>query len=137
MAGWASFSMAEEILNFFYRGQAISIGGSLYLRLLVAPSSRSGGGTETNYTGYSRLQLPRDTTILTTAPSNGTLTNGVVLNYPTPLSAGNGDLLAFDVVDTASGAIGKIYNGGPIQPTKSIVVGSPLRFQIGALIFTF
>lgn len=137
MSGWASFSMADDILDYFYRGVVISVGGSLYLRLLVAPSSRSGGGTETDYTGYSRLQLPRDTTIFTSAPANGQLSNGVVLTYPTPGSAGNGDLLAFDVVDTPSGAINKIYNGGPILPTKSIAVGLPLKFRIGSLTFTF
>lgn len=137
MAGWLSYASADEVLNFLYRGVPISIGGSLYLRLLVAPSSRSGGGTETNYSGYSRLQLPRDATIFTSGPANGKLSNGVILTFPTPSSAGNGQLVAFDVVDTASGAVGKIYNGGPISPARTITVGFPLKFRAGALIFTF
>lgn len=138
MAGWDSFAMANEILNFFYRGQAISIGGSLYLRLLVSPSSRSGGGTEANYSGYSRLQLPRNTSsVFTIAPSNGLLVNGVILSFPTANSLGNGDLVAFDIVDTSSGAVGKIYNGGPISPAKAIQVGKPPKFQVSSLKITF
>lgn len=137
MPGWASFSMADEILNFYYRGVPISIGGSLWLRLLVAPSSRSGGGTETNYSGYSRLQLPRDMTVFTVAPSNGRLAIGIVTEFPAPGSAGNGDLVWFDIVDTSSGAIGKIYNGGPILPVKSIAIGKNPKFRAGALVMTF
>src|ERR1044071_7526203 len=137
MSGFAGFTMADEILNFFYRGTAISIGGSLYLRLLAAPSSRSGGGTETNYGNYTRYQLPRDGTVFSAASANGRLTNGIVLIYPTPSSTGNGNLVAFDVVDTPSGAVNKIYNGGPISPAKVVVVGTAPRFKVGALIFSF
>lgn len=139
MPGWASYNMAQEIGNFFYRGIPISIGGTLYLRLLVSPSSRSGGGIETNYTGYSRLALPRDTvSVFTTAPdSNGKLVNGVILTFANANSLGNGDLVAFDIVDTPSGAINKIYNGGPISPAKAIQVGKPPKFRVGALQITF
>lgn len=136
MAGWASFTMGNEILDFFYRGIPITIGANLYLRLLVDPSSRSGGGTETNYAGYARLILPRGTTILG-AGANGRMTNSAILSFPTASSLGNGDLSAFDIVDTASGAFSKLYNGGPISPAKTVVVGKPPKFAIGALVFTF
>lgn len=138
MPGWASYSLAAEIENFIYRGQAITIGADLYLRLLVVPSSRSGGGTETNYDGYARLALPRDdTSIFTVAPSNGLLVNGVELEFPDANDLGNGDLIAFDIVDTSSGAINKIYNGGPILPPKSLVVGRGPIFSVGKLQITF
>lgn len=138
MPGWASYSLAHEIENFIYRGQAITIGATLYLRLLVVPSSRSGGGTETNYGGYARLALPRDdSTIFTIDPSNGLLVNGVEIEFPDPTTTGNGDLVAFDIVDTASGSVNKIYNGGPILPQKSVVVGRPSNFGPGKLQITF
>lgn len=137
MPGFAGFSLANEIENFIYRGVPISIGGSLWLRLLVAPSSRSGGGTETNYGNYARYQLARDATIFTAAPTNGRLTNGIVIEFASPSSAGNGDLNSFDIVDTPSGAFSKLYNGGPILPTKSISIGKPPKFRIGALVITF
>lgn len=138
MPGFSGYTLANEIENFIYRGQSITIGATLYLRLLVSPSSRSGGGTETNYAGYARLALPRDTTsIFTAAPSNGRLANGVVLSLPVPTTVGNGDLVAFDIVDTSSGAFAKLYNGGPVQPAKAVVIGKAPTFRIGALVVTF
>lgn len=138
MAGHAGYTMADEILNFFYRGTPISIGAQLYLRLLVAPSSRSGGGTETTYGGYARKLLPRDSTIFSTASSNGRLSNGAIITMDTtPTTVGNGELVFFDIVDTPSGAFSKVYNGGPILPAKVVVVGKPIKFRAGALVFTF
>lgn len=138
MPGFSGYSAANEIENFIYRGQAITIGATLYLRLLVSPSSRSGGGTETNYSGYTRLALPRDTTsIFTIAPSNGRLTNGVALAFPVPTTLGNGDLVAFDIVDTSSGAFTKLYNGGPVSPAKAVVIGKAPTFRISALVITW
>lgn len=138
MSGFSGYALADEILNFVYRGIPISIGGSLWLRLLVAPSSRSGGGTETNYGGYARKQIPRDLTLFTTAPSNGRLTNGVIIDMGIlPTTTGNGELNSFDIVDTPSGAFTKLYNGGPIVPAKAVVVGKSIKFRPGALIITF
>lgn len=136
MAGWAGYNMSNELLNLFYRGVSISIGGTLYLRLLVAPSSRSGGGTETNYTNYTRLALPRNTSIFS-APANGQLTNSTILTFPSAGSLGNGSLVWFDIVDTASGSFTKLYNGGPINPPKEIVVGKEPKFRAGSLVITF
>ena len=137
MAGWQSFVSADDVLNFLYRGTPISIAGTLYLRLLVAPSSRAGGGTETNYTNYARLALPRDATIFTTASNgNGQLSNGVILAFPQADSLGNGDLIWFDIVNTASGAFTKHYHGGPISPAKAVVVGKQPKFRVGALVLT-
>lgn len=136
MAGWFGYTLSNEILNFLLRGTPISIGANLWLRLLVTPSSRSGGGTETNYAGYTRYQLPRDATIFTSAASGGQISNGVIVTFPTATSAGNGDLVWFDIVDTPSGAFTKLYPGGPISPAKAIVVGKPPKFRVGALLIT-
>lgn len=136
MAGWAGHTMADELLNFFYRGTAITIGSNLYLRLLVAPSTRSGGGTETNYAGYARYLLPRGTTIFGAAAS-GRMSNAVKLAFPQATSVGNGDLTAFDIVDTPSGAFTKVYNGGPITPAKSVEVGKSPSFGPTKLQFSF
>ena len=137
MPGWMSLVSGDDVLNFIYRGTPITIAGTLYLRLLVAPSSRAGGGTETNYAGYARLALPRDATIFTTAASgNGQLSNGVILEFPLANSLGNGDLVWFDIVNTPSGAFTKHYHGGPISPTKAMVVGKKPTFRVGALVLT-
>lgn len=138
MPGFTGYVPANELLNFIYRGQAITIGATLYLRLLVVPSSRAGGGTETNYSGYARLAMPRDlTSFWTISPVNGLLVNGVEIEFPDAANAGNGDLVAFDIVDTASGAFTKLYNGGPIVPPKAIIVGRPPTFDEQKLQITY
>lgn len=138
MPGFCGLTLSHEIENFVYRGVAITIGATLYLRLLVAPSSRSGGGTETNYGGWARIPFTRDTTsIWTIAPSNGLLTNGVAIVAPVATTLGNGDFVAFDFVDTSSGAFTKVYNGGPVSPSKAVVVGKAPTFGISKLFITF
>lgn len=136
MAGWVGLTLGNELLNLVYRGTALSIGGTLYLRLLVAPSSRAGSGTETNFGGYARKAFPRDATIFTTGASAGQLTNGVVIEIALATSLGNGDLVWFDFVDTPSGAFTKLYHGGPISPARAIVVGKTVKFRVGALVLT-
>jgi len=136
--GFCGYTLAHEIENFIYRGVEIDIEATLYLRLLVAPSSRSGGGTETDYGDYARVAFTRDTSsIWTVDPSNGLLVNGVKITAPVATTLGNGDLVAFDIVDTPSGAFTKIYNGGPILPAKAIVAGKAPEFGIGKLQITF
>lgn len=138
MAGWDSYSMANEIENFYYRGVAISAPAMLYMRLLVDPSTRAGGGgTETNYSGYSRLAVPRSTSNIFAPAASGQLVNSAIVVFPSASSLGNGDLVWFDFVDTASGSFTKIYNGGPISPERTVVVGKDIRFRAGALIITF
>lgn len=137
MAGFAGYTMADEILNFFYRGTTITIGASLWLRLLVSPSSRSGGGTETNYGGYARYEIVRGTALFGSASANGQLLSTVQIILPVATTVGNGDLNSFDIVDTASGAFTKLYNGGPVVPPKAVIVGRAPTFDVGKLIMTF
>lgn len=137
MAGWMGFSGADQVMNFIYRGTAMSMPGTLYMRFLVAPSSRAGGGTETNYAGYARKAFPRDGTMFTTAASGtGQLVIGVLLELPQADSLGNGDLTWFDFVNTASGAFTQLWHGGPISPAKAIIVGKKPTFRVGSLILT-
>lgn len=135
MPGHIGFDVASQIYDFLYRGVAIPIGSDLYVRLLVEPSGRSGGGTETNYGGYVRRVIPRDTSIFA-ATVNGRITNSVLVEFAAPTTLGNGNLAFFDIVDTPSGAINKIYNAGPILPEKVVQIGKPPRFSPGKLVLT-
>lgn len=137
MPGWCGLTMSAEILDFYYRGTAITIGSSLWMRFLVSPSSRSGGGTETNYGNYARYELVRGTSIFGNAASNGQLLNTVKIILPVATTVGNGDLNWFDIVDTSSGAFTKLYNGGPILQPKAVVVGKSPEFGIGKLLMSF
>src|ERR1051325_8217096 len=137
MAGVIGTQVADEDYNFLYRGTVITIGANLWIRFLVTPSSRSGGGTETNYGGYARYQHTRGTGGLFGAPSSGgRLANTVELALPAPSTLGNGDLVWFDFVDTASGAFTKQYNGGPVSPAKAIEIGKPPTCGPNKLVMT-
>lgn len=137
MSGWLGLSGADDVLNFLYRGTAITIPGSLWMRLLIAPSSRAGGGTEADFGGYVRKQFPRDGTMFTVAASNnGQLVIGVTLDFGNPSSAGSGQLVWFDFVNSASDVFTKLYHGGPISPARTVEVGRPLRFPSGSLTLT-
>lgn len=135
MPGFLGYTTADELLNFLYRGVSIDIEDDLYMRLLVQTSNRGGGGTETNYGNYARLLVPRDTSIFA-ASSNGQLINSAIIQFATPSSVGNGDLAAFDFVDTPSGAFTKLYHGGPLVPSDPVVIGKPPRYPAGKLIIT-
>lgn len=138
MPGWMGLSSADDVLNFLYRGTAISIAGTLYLRLLTAPSSRAGGGAETDFGGYARKAFARDGTLFT-SPASGTgqLVIGVLLDFGIASSPSTGGQLTwFDFVDTSSGAFTKLYHGGPISPARTVTVGQPVRFSIGSLVLT-
>lgn len=137
MPGFCGFTTANQILDLLYRGTPIAINTSLWLRLLVSPSSRSGGGTETNYGGYARFEIDRDASPFGVAAVGGQLNNTTQLIFPIATTVGNGDLNSFDIVDTASGAFTKLYNGGPIVPPKAVIVGRAPTFDIGKLIMTF
>lgn len=132
MPGFLGYTSADELLNFVYRGIAITIGSDLYMRLLVQTSNRGGGGTETNYGNYARLLVPRDTSMFA-ASASGELINIAVVEYATPSSVGNGDLIAFDFVDTPSGAFTKLYHGGPLVPADPVVIGKPPKYPAGKL----
>lgn len=135
--GWAGYTMADEIFDFFYRGQAITIGANLYIRALVSPSSRGGGGTETNYGGYARYTLVRSTGIFPAASGTGARSNIIKVELPAATTTGNGNLVAWDVVDTPSGSFSKVYNGGPILPAIIMVVGKKPTAEIGMLQISF
>jgi hypothetical protein len=133
--GFVGFTVANEIYDFLYRGVAIGIGTDLYLRLLVEPSNRAGSGTETTYGGYARYTVTRDGSVFA-ATANGRTSNSALIELASPSTVGNGNLVWFDIVDTPSGAITRIYNAGPILPAKVVQVGKPPRFPIGKLVCT-
>lgn len=135
--GWAGYTMADEIFDFFYRGQAITIGSDLYIRALVSPSSRGGGGTETNYGGYARFTLVRSTGVFPAANGTGARSNIVDIAFPSATTLGNGNIVAFDIVNTPSGSFSKVYNGGPVLPAIVMVVGKAPTAEIGMMQISF
>lgn len=136
MAGGASAKAAQQILNFYLRGIAPTVGATVYMRLLTTPSTKTSSGTETNYGSYTRLALVRATSLFTDPLLTSRSVNVDPLLFPAP-SSPDDNIVAFDIVNTASGAFTETYLFGNVNPSRSIIVGTRLvRFPSGTLIVT-
>ena len=83
MAGFSN-ALAQDVINHFFRGQAVSASSGLYLALMVAdPTDVTATAltNEVNATWYARqliqLDAPADATDITTANSNTITFNAV------------------------------------------------------------
>jgi hypothetical protein len=135
MAGGLAVIGTREVLDFVLRGVLPTIPGTVYMRLLETPSTITTSGTETSYGAYTRLPMVRNTSLFTDPGLTSRSTNVGSLVFGTPTSADN-DLIAWDWVNTASGAFTETYLRGVIQPARSVVVGKPIRFPAGSLLVT-
>lgn len=62
-------------------------------------------------------------------------TNVDPFEFPVPSSADD-DIVAWDLVNTASGAFTEAYLFGVVNPARSIIVGKRVRFPSGSLLVT-
>lgn len=136
MSGGLTAFGAGQVLNLYLRGIAPTLPATMYLRLLITPSTKTSSGVETVYGSYTREPLVRGTSLFTDPMLTSRSVNVSELSFPAP-SSGDNDLVAFDIVNTASGAFTETYLFGVIQPRRTIIVGTrPLRFPPGALVVT-
>lgn len=136
MAGGLTALGAQQVLNFYLRGIVPTLPATMYLRMLTTPSTKTTSGTETVYGSYARELLVRGTSLFTDPLLTSRSTNVSELLLPAP-SSPDDDIVAFDIVNTSSGAFTETYLFGVVQPHRSIIVGTrPLRFPPGSLIVT-
>ena len=135
MAGGATALGAQQILNFYLRGVTPTLGATMYLRLLTSPSTKTSSGTEAGFGSYARIPLVRGLTLFTDPLLTSRSTNVAVLQTAAATSLGD-DIVAFDIVDTASGAFAATYLFGNVVPARSIVVGKRVKFPAGSMIVT-
>jgi hypothetical protein len=135
MAGGATALGAQQILNFYLRGVTPTLGATVYLRLLTTPSTKTTSGVESAFGAYARIPLTRALTLFTDPLLTSRSTNVDPIETATALSLDD-DIVAFDIVDTASGAFTETYLFGVVQPARSIIVNKPVRFPSGSMIVT-
>lgn len=135
MAGGLASVGAREILDFVLRGVVPTIPATVYMRLLETPSTKTSSGTETAYGAYGRLPMVRGLALFTDPGLTSRSVNVDPLEFAIPTSADD-DIVAWDWVNTASGAFTETYLFGVTQPARSIVVGKRVRFPSGALVVT-
>lgn len=135
MAGGATALGAQQILNFYLRGVAPTLGATVYLRLLTTPSTKTSSGTESSFGNYARIPLVRALTLFTDPLLTSRSTNVAALQTDVASSLDD-DIVAFDIVDTASGAFTETYLFGNVTPARSIVIGKRVKFPAGSMVVT-
>lgn len=133
MAGGATSLGAQMILNYLLRGVSPSIPGTVYMRLLKTPSTKTSSGTETSYGNYTRLAMVRGLLLFTDPLLTSQSTNVSPLVYPAPSSLDD-DLVAWDWVNTSSGAFTETYLYGVIRPARSLALNKDVKFPSGSLL---
>ena len=154
MAAWSDFA-ENKLIDWFFRGQAIGITGasaaagtgptSLYVGLLTAAPSDTGGGTEVSGGSYARVTVASSmanwagtqSAGSTTASSGtgGTTSNNNTITFPAP-TANWGVVTHVGVYDVSSGGnpvfsmaltVSKTINNGDAAPSYA---AGALTFQI-------
>jgi hypothetical protein len=147
----ASNFLENKLVDWFFRGQAISITGAsaaagtgptaLYVGLLTAAPSDVGGGTEVTGGSYARVTVNSNTTnwaatngaTSTVNPSTGTggtTSNNAVISFPSP-SADWGTVTHFGIYDATSA--GNLLFWGPLSSSKAVFTGDAVSIQISQL----
>jgi len=124
----ASDTLETNILNHFFRGVSTTANSSCYVALFLTDPTDAGTGTEVSGTGYARKA------VTFCAPSQvggkAVIANTNKVEYDTPASAW-GTVAYWAIYTAATG--GTLLSSGVISPAKTIAIGDPPFFNIGAL----
>lgn len=134
--------LENKLLDFLLRGQTFTAPTTVYVGLLTAAPSDTGGGTEASGGSYARVAVASSlanwagtqSAASTTASSGtgGTTSNNAAINFPTP-SAGWGTVTHFAVYDAASA--GNLLFYGALGTSKTINSGDAVSFAAAQLTF--
>lgn len=139
MAAMSNY-LENKIIDEIFRAQAFSAPAGLYIGLLTAAPSDTGGGTEVSGNGYARQNLAPSLTNWagtqsagsTTASSgtSGTTSNNSTVSFPTP-TASWGTVVSFGIYDASTS--GNLLFYGSLTIPKTINQGDTISFAAGAL----
>jgi hypothetical protein len=136
--------LENKLVDQLFRGQSAPTTTTLYVGLLTAAPSDTGGGTEVTGGSYSRVSVTSSLanwagtqTAGSTAASSGTggqTSNNVALTFPTP-AATWGTVTHFGIYDAASG--GNLLFWGALTIAKTINQADTVTFPAASLSVTF
>lgn len=135
--------LENKLIDQIFRGQAFSFPATLYVGLLTAAPSDTGGGTEVSGGGYARVSVSASLANFagtqsagsTTASSGtgGTTSNNGAITFPAP-SANWGTVSHVGIYDASSAGNLLVY--GALTASKTVNNGdSAPVFQAAALSF--
>lgn len=137
--------LENKLVDHIFRGQDYA-NPVLYIGLLTAAPSDSGGGTEVSGNNYARVKAASGASQaltdwkstqndnLASTGTGGNTTNTNAVNFPTP-SAGWGTVTHFGIYDAASG--GNLLIHGDLSVAKTINQDDVVSFPAGSLSITF
>lgn len=133
MAGSFSDFLELEILDHVFGNAAYSAPATLHVALYTAAPSDTGGGTEVSGNAYARVAVTNNATNFPAA-SAGSKANGTAITFPQATPSGWGVVVAFGILDAASG--GNLLSWGDLTASKTVDPLDTVSFAIGALTIT-
>lgn len=126
-----------QLIQQWFRGQAVSIPGTLYCTLLKAdPGESASLSQEVSGGAYARVAITSNTTNWTAAADQGSAkrtTNGTAITFPTP-TADWGTVTHWALMDGSTLGAGNMLVYGALTVARTILNGdNPPSFAIGAL----
>lgn len=137
--------LENKLIDHVFRGQSYSL-PVLYVGLLTAAPSDSGGGTEVSGGSYARVKAAAGASqaltdwkstqndSLASTGTGGNTTNTNAVNFPTP-SATWGTVTHFGIYDASTG--GNLLFWGALTIAKTINQSDTVTFPAGSLSITF
>lgn len=136
--------LENKLIDQLFRGQAAPTTSTLYVGLLTAAPSDSGGGTEVSGNSYARVAVTSSlanwagtqSAGSTTASSGtgGQTSNNSAITFPTP-SGTWGTVTHFGIYDATSG--GNLLFWGALTISKTINQSDTVTFPAASLSITF
>lgn len=136
--------LENKLIDQIFRGQSAPTTTTLYVGLLTAAPSDSGGGTEVSGGSYARVAVSSSlsnwagtqsagSTVASSGTSGQTSNNGAI-TFPTP-TAGWGTVTHFGIYDAASG--GNLLFFGALTIAKTVNQADTVTFPAASLSITF
>ena len=136
--------LENKMVDQLFRGQTAPTTSTLYIALLTAAPSDSGGGTEVSGGAYSRVAVTSSLanwagtqgagTTTASSGTSGNTSNNIAITFPTP-TATWGTATHFGIYDASSG--GNLLFYGTLTIAKTINASDTVTFPIGSLSITF
>jgi len=136
--------LENKLIDQLFRGQAAPTTTTLYVGLLTAAPSDSGGGTEVSGGSYARVAVTSSLanwagtqsagSTTASSGSGGQTSNNAAITFPTP-SAGWGLVTHFGVYDASTG--GNLLFWGALTIAKTINQADTVTFPAASLSITF
>ena len=135
--------LENKIIDHVFRATAYTAPATMYVGLLTAAPSDTGGGTEVSGNAYARVAVTNGLTAWagtqsagsTTASSGtgGTTSNNAVITFPTPTPSGWGTVVAVGVYDASTA--GNLLWYTTLTVSKTINAGDVVDFPAASLTF--